>query len=132
MGKVRGDSDMIFYGQTRSDNGNVSFRSHDSDVFFDINLPAQPANVDKIALAFSSAQTLSQIGVQGSQVLLTCQLNAAGRKEKAIILAECYRRQDSWKSSSNLTKRDYFDKISVNLNWIQRPNTDPKRQKKAC
>ncbi len=71
--------------------------------FFDINLPAQPASIDKIALAFSSAQTLAQIGdvdiqvLQGSQVLMTCQLSSAGRNEKAIILAECYRRQGSWK-----------------------------------
>ncbi|MGP5685591.1 TerD family protein [Psychrobacter sp.] len=102
-GKVRGDGDMIFYGQTRSDDGSVSFRGHDSDGFFDINLPAQPANIEKIALAFSSAQTLAQVGdvdiqvLQGSQVLMTCQLSAAGRNEKAIILAECYRRQGSWK-----------------------------------
>ena len=102
-GKVRGDGDMIFYGQTRSDDGNVSFRGHDSDGFFDINLSAQPASIDKIALAFSSAQTLAQVGdvdvqvLQGSQVLMTCQLSAVGRNEKAIILAECYRRQGSWK-----------------------------------
>ncbi|WP_350559208.1 TerD family protein [Psychrobacter sp. CAL346-MNA-CIBAN-0220] len=233
-GRVRGDGDMIFYGQTRSDDGSVSFRGHDSDGFFDINLPAQPADIDKIALAFSSAQTLAQIGdvdiqvLQGSQVVLTCQLNATGRSEKAIILAECYRRQGSWKfrfiaqgfngglkplsehfgveiaddipaqappsanrsstnnpaannssasintqrpintqknsspppipvnnasannsaatkpsinlskitltknqSSINLTKRDDFGKISVNLNWNQRPNTDKQAPKKG-
>ena len=102
-GKVRGDGDMIFYGQKRSDDGNVSFRGHDSDGFFDINLPAQPANIEKIALAFSSAQTLAQVGdvdiqvLQGSQVLMTCQLSSTGRNEKAIILVECYRRQGSWK-----------------------------------
>ncbi|WP_201527581.1 TerD family protein [Psychrobacter frigidicola] len=102
-GKVRGDGDMIFYGQMRSDDDSVSFRGHDSDGFFDINLPAQPANIDKIALAFSSGQRLAQIGdvdiqvLQGSQIVLTCQLNATGRSEKAIILAECYRRQGSWK-----------------------------------
>ncbi|MGE6392852.1 TerD family protein [Psychrobacter pacificensis] len=102
-GKVRGDGDMIFYGQKRSDDGNVSFRGHDSDGFFDINLLAQPASIEKIALAFSSAQTLAQVGdvdiqvLQGSQVLMTCQLSSAGRNEKAIILAECYRRQGNWK-----------------------------------
>lgn len=213
-GKVRGDGDMIFYGQTRSDDGNVSFRGHDSDGFFDINLSAQPASIDKIALAFSSAQTLAQVGdvdvqvLQGSQVLMTCQLSAAGRNEKAIILAECYRRQGSWKfrfiaqgfegglkplsehfgveiadeapnqaqsintqkpintqkassapqtttpppiptasqnpsinlskitltknqSSINLKKRDDFGKISVNLNWNQRPNSDKSAPKKG-
>ena len=92
-GKVRGDGDMIFYGQTRSDDGSVSFRGHDSDGFFDINLPAQANEIEKIALAFSSNQTLSQLGdvdiqvLQGSQVLITCQLSSAGRDEKAIILA---------------------------------------------
>lgn len=218
-GKVRGDGDMIFYGQTRSDDGNVSFRGHDSDGFFDINLPAQPASIDKIALAFSSAQTLAQVGdvdiqvLQGSQVLMTCQLSSAGRSEKAIILAECYRRQGSWKfrfiaqgfdgglkplsehfgveiadeapaqaqnqsqiqsqpinthrpintqkagsapqastpppipsspavnlskitltknqTSINLKKRDDFGKISVNLDWNQRPDVDKQAPKKG-
>lgn len=218
-GKVRGDGDMIFYGQTRSDNGSVSFRGHDSDGFFDINLSAQPATIEKIALAFSSAQTLSQVGdvdiqvLQGSQVLMSCQLSSAGRNEKAIILAECYRRQGSWKfrfiaqgfegglkplsehfgveiaddapaqnhnsaqsqpqpintqrpintqkagstsqannpppipvspsinlskitltknqSSINLKKRDDFGKISVNLDWNQRPQSDKAAPKKG-
>jgi len=218
-GKVRGDGDMIFYGQTRSDDGSVSFRGHDSDGFFDVNLSAQPASIEKIALAFSSAQTLSQVGdvdiqvLQGSQVLMTCQLSSAGRNEKAIILAECYRRQGSWKfrfiaqgfegglkplsehfgveiaddapaqnhnpeqsqpqpintqrpvntkkagstppvsnpppipanpsinlskitltknqSSINLKKRDDFGKISVNLDWNQRPQSDKSAPKKG-
>ena len=219
-GKVRGDGDMIFYGQTRSDDGSVSFRGHDSDGFFDINLSVQPANIEKIALAFSSDKTLAQVGdvdiqvLQGSQVLMTCQLSSAGRNEKAIILAECYRRQGSWKfrfiaqgfegglkplsehfgveiadeapvqnqsqnqassqsqpvntqrpidtqkarstpqttpppipsspsinlskvtltknqSSINLKKRDDFGKISVNLNWNQRPETNKQAPKKG-
>ena len=217
-GKVRGDGDMVFYGQTRSDDGSVSFRGHDSDGFFDINLPAQPASIEKIALAFSSEQTLAQVGdvdiqvLQGSKILMTCQLTAAGRNEKAIILAECYRRQGSWKfrfiaqgfegglkplsehfgveiadeapvqnlnqnqpintqkhiktqkagsapqtstpppipngstnssinlskitltknqSSINLTKRDDFGKISVNLNWNQRPDISKQAPKKG-
>ena len=220
-GKVRGDGDMIFYGQTRSDDGSVSFRGHDSDGFFDIDLPAQPASIEKISLAFSSAQTLAQVGdvdiqvLQGSQVLMTCQLTATGRNEKAIILAECYRRQGSWKfrfiaqgfegglkplsehfgveiadeapaqstiqnqaksqpqaintqkpintqkaasasqtntpppipagssinlskitltknqSSINLTKRNDFGKISVNLDWNQNPNSNQPAPKKG-
>ena len=214
-GKVRGDGDMIFYGQKSSDDNSVSFRGHDSDGFFDINLPSQPATIDKIALAFSSDQTLAQIGdvdiqvLQGSQVLMTCQISGAGRNEKAIILAECYRRQGSWKfrfiaqgfegglkplsehfgveiaddapaqtqpqpintqkasssnqtstpppipansannssapstinlskitltknqTSINLKKRDDFGKISVNLDWNQRPNVDKAAPKKG-
>ena len=217
-GRVRSDGDMIFYGQTRSDDGTVSFRGHDSDGFFDIDLPAQPITIDKIALAFSSDQSLAQLGdvdiqvLQGNQVLLSCPLSATGRSEKAIILAECYRRQGSWKfrfiaqgfdgglkplsehfgvdiaddapsastqtppnpavsvntqkpinmqrasspppiptannpskpainlnkitltknqSSINLTKRDNFGKISVNLNWNQRPNINKQAPKKG-
>lgn len=102
-GKVRGDGDMIFYNQTRSDDGTISFRGHDSDGFFDINLPAQPATIDKIALAFSSDKTLSTLGdidiqvFQGQTLLLNCPLTAASRSEKAMILAECYKRQGAWK-----------------------------------
>jgi tellurite resistance protein TerA len=149
--------------------------------------------------------------LQGSQVLITCQLSSTGRDEKAIILAECYRRQGNWKfrfiaqgfngglkplsehfgveiadeapeqnqsqsqaintqkpnrstqsngnqntaqsnpppipaspsvnlskitltknqSSINLTKRDDFGKIAVNLNWNQRPNADKAAPKKG-
>lgn len=102
-GKVRGDGDMVFYGQTQSDDGNVQFRGHGNDGFFDINLPLQPAAIEKIALAFSSEATLAQIGnvdvqvLHGSEVLLSCQVEAANRSEKAVILGECYRRQGGWK-----------------------------------
>ena len=102
-GKVRGDGDMVFYGQTQSDDGNVLFRGHETDGFFDINLGVQPAQIEKIALAFSSNQTLAQIGnidlqvMHGHDVILTCQVEAANRSEKAVILAECYRRQGTWK-----------------------------------
>lgn len=102
-GKVRGDGDMIFYNQTRSDDGAVSFRGHDADGFFDINLTNQPADIEKIAIAFSSDQPLSQLGdidiqvFQGQTLLLNCPLSAANRSEKAMILAECYKRQGAWK-----------------------------------
>ena len=68
-GKVRGDGDMIFYGQTRSDDGSVSFRGHDSDGFFDINLLAQPASIEKLALPFSSAETLAKVGDVNIKIL---------------------------------------------------------------
>ncbi|GAA0311368.1 TerD family protein [Psychrobacter aestuarii] len=102
-GKVRGDGDMVFYGQKRSDDGSVSFRGHDSDGYFDIDLAAQPSAIEKIALAFSNDKPLAQIGdveiqvIAGNQQLLSATLPAVGREEKAIILAECYRRQGAWK-----------------------------------
>ncbi|WP_296405565.1 TerD family protein [Psychrobacter sp.] len=102
-GKVRGDGDMVFYGQTRSDDSSISHRGHDTDAFFDINLTTQPQSIEKIALAFSSNQPLSQLGdiqlqvLQGATVLMTCQVQSANRSEKALILGECYRRQGQWK-----------------------------------
>ncbi len=102
-GKVRGDGDMIFYGQTQSDDHSIRFRGHDTDGFFDIDLPKQPTLVEKIAVAFSSDIPLSQLGdvsiqvLQGSQILIECQVIAQNRSEKALILAECYRRQGAWK-----------------------------------
>lgn len=102
-GKVRGDGDMIFYNQTRADDATVSFRGHDADGFFDINLTNQPADIEKIAIAFSSDKPLAQLGdidiqvFQGQTLLLNCPLSAANRSEKAMILAECYKRQGAWK-----------------------------------
>ncbi|WP_169392897.1 MULTISPECIES: TerD family protein [Psychrobacter] len=102
-GKVRGDNDMIFYNQTRADDGSISFRGHDADGFFDINLTAQPAAIEKIAIAFSSDKPLSTLGdidiqvFQGQTLILNCPLSADNRSEKAMILAECYKRQGAWK-----------------------------------
>lgn len=101
--KVRGDGDMVFYGQKQSDDGAVIFRGHETDGFFDINLPAQPVDIEKIAVAFSANLPLAQLGnidiqvMQGNEILLNCQVVAASRNEKALILGECYRRQGSWK-----------------------------------
>lgn len=102
-GKVRGDGDMVFYGQTQSDDGHVVFRGHDTDGFFDIQLIQQPSEIEKIALAFSSDKTLAQVGnvsvqvIQNNSILLNCQIEANNRTEKAVIVAECYRRQGAWK-----------------------------------
>nr|WP_303623953.1 TerD family protein [Psychrobacter sp. PraFG1] len=53
-GKVRGDGDMVFYGQTRSDDGSVSHRGHDTDAFFDISLPTQPQTIQKLLWLFQA------------------------------------------------------------------------------
>lgn len=101
--KVRGDGDMIFYGQTQSDDGNIVFRGNETKGIFDIDLPAQPKEIEKIAVAFASDKTLATLGDmkievhQGEEVLATCEVSATDRTEKAVILAECYRRQGAWK-----------------------------------
>lgn len=102
-GKVRGDGDMIFYGQTQSDDGRVRYTGHETDCAFDVDLPSQPTAIDKIALAFSSDRALSALGdieltvFDGSTPLAQCRVTTTGRSEKALILAELYRRQWAWK-----------------------------------
>ncbi|WP_442966584.1 TerD family protein [Psychrobacter sp. I-STPA10] len=101
--KVRGDGDMVFYGQRQSDDASIAFRGRETDGFFDIDLPTQPMAIEKVAVAFSADLPLAQLGnvtlqvMQGSEVLLNCPVEAANRNEKALILGECYRRQGSWK-----------------------------------
>ena len=103
ISKVRGDGDMVFYGQMQSDDSSVKYRGHETDCFFDINLSNQPSAIEKIALAFSSDKPISQLGniklqvIQGSEVLIESEVISQGRLEKALILAECYRRQGAWK-----------------------------------
>ncbi|MDK1670693.1 TerD family protein [Moraxella osloensis] len=101
--KVRGDGDMIFYGQMQSDDRSVNYRGHETDCFFDLDLPKQPFSIEKIAIAFSSNMSVAQLGniqlqvIQGSQVIIESEVLSQGRLEKALILAECYRRQGAWK-----------------------------------
>lgn len=102
-GKVRGDGDMIFYGQTQCDDGSVSYRGHERESTLAVNLAAQPAAIERIAIAFSAALPLAQLGsltlsveVDG-QTQLQCLVNGSGRSETALILGECYRRSGVWK-----------------------------------
>lgn len=102
-GKVRGDGDMIFYGQTQCDDGSVSYRSHERESTLAVNLAAQPAAIERIAIAFSAALPLAQLGSltlsveADEQTQLQCLVNGSGRSETALILGECYRRSGVWK-----------------------------------
>ena len=102
-GKVRGDGDMIFYGQTQCDDGSVSYSGHERESTLAVNLAAQPAAIERIAIAFSAALPLAQLGsltlsveVDG-QTQLQCPVDGSGRRETALILGECYRRNGVWK-----------------------------------
>ena len=102
-GKVRGDGDMIFYGQTQCDDGSVSYRGHERESTLAVNLAAQPAAIERIAIAFSAALSLAHLGsltlsveVDG-QTQLQCPIDGSGRRETALILGESYRRNGVWK-----------------------------------
>ena len=102
-GKVRGDGDMIFYGQTQCDDGSVSYSSHERESTLAVNLAAQPAAIERIAIAFSAALPLAQLGSltlsveADGQTQLQCPVDGSGRRETALILGECYRRNGVWK-----------------------------------
>ena len=102
-GKVRGDGDMIFYGQKQSDDGSVQFSGSGRDSLITLDPARQPAVIERIAIAYSAARPTAQLGdirlsieVRGEAVI-TCPLDSAGRSETALILAECYRRNGAWK-----------------------------------
>lgn len=101
--KVRGDGDMIFYGQTQSDDGSVRFSGNERRGEFSLDLAAQPAAIERIAIAFSAALPVSQLGSVSLTVLengsptLQCPVELSHRTEKALILGECYRRNGQWK-----------------------------------
>lgn len=102
-GKVRGDGDMIFYGQTQSDDGSVRFAGNEREGMFHLNLAQQPSAIERIAIAFSANQALSQLGnivlsvVENGVSTLQCPVELIGRQEKALILGECYLRNGVWK-----------------------------------
>lgn len=101
QGKVRGDADMIFYGQTQTPNGSVRLatQSHSATLFFDTN--KIDSEIEKIAICAtmengSSISTLKQLNLvvpniaQANEELLQ-------RQEAAVIVAEVYRHNGQWK-----------------------------------
>ncbi len=102
-GKVRGDGDMVFYGQTQSGDGSVRFCGGGRDSRFQVFLNRQPADIETIAFAFSGSLPAAQLGSlvleveEGGRTVLACPVDMAGRTEKALILGECYRRNGAWK-----------------------------------
>lgn len=102
-GKVRGDGDMIFYGQQQSDDGSVQFSGSERNSRFTLDLARQPAAIERIAIAYSAACPTAQLGdillsvEMRGEAVITCPLDSAGRSETALILAECYRRNGVWK-----------------------------------
>ncbi len=104
-GKVRGDSDMVFYGQTRSDDGTIELTSDASATVFTVDLPSLDAAVQKVAFTVTcdAGQTVSSLAPlmiqveQTGQVVAQAPVNTEGRREAAFILGELYRRNQDWK-----------------------------------
>jgi tellurite resistance protein TerA len=102
-GKVRGDSDMCFYGQTSVLAGAVQMTEASAGrAMFTLDLSRLEPAVEKVALtatihenkaSFDRVSQLSLAITGGIEV----QIPTGGMKETALILGEFYRRQGEWK-----------------------------------
>ena len=104
-GKVRGDADMVFYGQKESSDGTIKMLSDGSNSAFSVDLPRVNADVQRIAFtatADNNAQITSlrsldiQVEING-QPVMKGQVDTQSRTEAALILGELYRRNNEWK-----------------------------------
>ena len=96
-GRVRGDHDMIFYNQPRSDDGSIACHAGERRSEYHLDLTRQPADIERIAIAFSGAAPLSRFRHlsldirENGTATLHCPVEHLGeRQETAIILGECY------------------------------------------
>lgn len=106
-GKVRQDQDMVFYGQP--DAGAVALQSASAgSAQFRLDLSRLDSSIDKLAFSATLAENRTtfaqfrQLELQlrdpvSSQLLLEGVIDCTGKAETALILAEVYRRQGSWK-----------------------------------
>lgn len=105
--KVRGDDDMIFYGQTTNLNRSVILSNDNSNkVNMMIDLQKIDADISKIAICATvvdTTQTFSSINKLQINIsdhlnsLVSATIEGAGRSEAALILGEVYRHQGHWK-----------------------------------
>lgn len=104
-GKVQGDPDMVFYGQTANDDGSVKLSGQGTDTAFLVDINRLRPEVQKLAFTatcegnttLSGLKHLSiQIELNGN-ILLSGTVNVSGRQEAALILGELYRRNTEWK-----------------------------------
>lgn len=102
-GKVRGDTDMCFYGQTNVLGGAVQMtESSAGRAVFTLDLSRLDAAVEKVALTATIYENKASFD-RVSQLALTvsggidAQIPTSGMQETALILGEFYRRQGEWK-----------------------------------
>ncbi|KLU14390.1 MULTISPECIES: TerD family protein [Xenorhabdus] len=104
-GKVKGDPDMVFYGQPVNDDNTVRLTTGNLNTAFSVNLPALSQDVQKVAFTATcdGNQTISNLrnlSIQvelNSSVILQGDVDVQGRPEAALILGELYRRNGEWK-----------------------------------
>lgn len=104
-GKVKGDADMVFYGQPRNDDASISLVNEGQHSTFIVSLNQLKADVQKVAFTVTcdGGKTVSGLGHlsievgQGPASLINGTVDLSGRQEAALILGEFYRRNSEWK-----------------------------------
>lgn len=107
--KVRGDADMIFYGQKHTANRSVELLESNGhapfEASFKINSNTLDADIGKVAICatIDGQATIHQLQnihlelwVAGQQIA-TAMVNTAEKTEKALILGEVYNHKGTWK-----------------------------------
>ena len=107
--KVRGDQDMIFYGQIQTRNQSVLLVQSDSNdpylTKFKINTTLIDPQIQKVTLCatISEPNNFSRISpihielLSGTQTIANALIQTQSKTEKALILAEVYKHNDKWK-----------------------------------
>lgn len=106
-GKVRGDEDMCFYGQTQVGSGAVILNSASGSktkTEFLMDLVKVDRSIEKIVLVMTIHENravmgkLSEIAIDVPECGgLRGEISCTGMTETALILAEIYRRGEDWK-----------------------------------
>lgn len=103
--KVRGDQDMIFYGQTQTPNGSVRLDQIGNASKFQLQLEKIDQDIEKIAITasldaphtFATAGTLIIEVKAAGQLVARAEIAGQQRTEAALIVGEFYRRNQEWK-----------------------------------
>jgi len=109
-GKVRGDTDMVFYNQPEGGSGGIRFVSSGGKGSFEVDLARLPAEIEKIVFcvtiheAQAKGQTLAlldgaeiSVAPSGGATTLRFGPALAGASEAAMTFGELYRRNGQWK-----------------------------------
>ena len=96
------DRYMMFYNQTKSPNGELSYSPTDGGAKFTLNLSRLPASIQKLVFTASIDGTGTMGGITSHTFTLgdAVKLRLTGQdfsSEKAIISVEIYRKNDTWR-----------------------------------
>ncbi len=103
--KVRGDADMVFYGQIQNGNASVRLIQQNNPQVFALELDQIELAIAKVAISasldepykLSHIQSLNIELLAQGQVIARSEIAGQGRQEAALIIGEFYRHKGQWK-----------------------------------